>query len=170
MKHSQTGIHISWAQAKDSDALVPLLRALYKHDVPQAREPTLDEVKEHVALLTAPETPHRMAVAWDQDHLAIGLAALALFVSVSDPRPDRWRQAELKELFVLPNCRGKGIGGALLDWVEQEAIASAACRLDWHVRSHNDRGLSFYQSHGASVVKNRLSMRKPLPLTSKPPL
>lgn len=154
--------------AEDSEALVPLLCALYRHDVPEADEPALDDVKAHIALLTDPATPHRLAIAWGSETVAVGLAAVATFVSVRDPRPDRWRQAELKELFVLPEFRGKGIGAALLDWVEQRAIASDACRLDWHVKSNNDRGIAFYQSRGAAVVSDRLSMRKRLTVATNP--
>lgn len=162
MENTNGNIRISWALSDDSDALVPLLKALYRHDVPQAPEPSLDEVKAHIALLTDLTTPHRLAIAWSGSNLAIGLAAVATFVSVSDPRPDHWKQAELKELFVLPDFRGKGLGAELLDWVEQSAISSDACRLDWHVKSDNDRGISFYETFGARVVSNRLSMRKRL--------
>ena len=160
LEHLQTNKRISWARAEDSKALVPLIKALYRHDVPDAEEPSLSEVSAHISLLTDPATPHRLAIAWENENLAIGLAAVAIFVSVSDPRPDRWRQAELKELFVLPDFRGEGVGAVLLDWVEEHAIGSDACRLDWHVKSENERGISFYQSRGATVVSNRLSMRK----------
>lgn len=153
---------ISWATFKDRDALVPLFRALYKHDMPEVAEPSLDEVEAHISLLLDPATPHRLAIAWCDNKLAIGLAAVALFVSVSDPRPSNWKQAELKELFVLPDFRGRMVGAALCDWIEEFATSADACRLDWHVKSDNRRGISFYQMRGAEIVKNRLSMRKRL--------
>ncbi|MCV6585420.1 MAG: GNAT family N-acetyltransferase [Marinibacterium sp.] len=116
----------------------------------------------HLSALLAPATPHRLAIAWDGD-VPVGLAAVAVFTSVSDPRPARRYQMELKELFVLADRRGARIGQALLDWVEAKARAAGACRMDWNVKSDNARGIAFYQRHGAQVVDTRLSMRKVLP-------
>jgi GNAT superfamily N-acetyltransferase len=118
---------IAWAKAGDAISLVPLLIALYKHDTPEAPEPTCEVVERHVARLLEPETPHRLAVLWSDDDRAIGLAAVARFLSVSDPRPQRWTQIELKELFVLPDWRSAGFGRALMSWIEMEARATGAC-------------------------------------------
>ncbi len=92
----------------------------------------------------------------------MALASAAVFVSVSDPRPDHWRQVELKELFVLSEYRGREIGASLFDWVKDWAVANGAIRMDWHVKSDNNRGISFYEAHGAEIVDSRLSMRKAL--------
>ncbi len=160
MESTRTDIGISWATTEKSDALVPLLMALYKHDVPLADEPTIDEVKAHIAQLVDPATPHRLAIAWHGENCAIGLAAVGIFVSVSDPRLSQRKQAELKELFVLPDFRGQGIGAVLLDWIEEYLRSSDICRLDWHVKTDNHRGISFYESFGGNIVENRISMRK----------
>lgn len=90
------------------------------------------------------------------------MAAVAIFVSISDPRPDYSRQMELKELFVLPELRGTRIGETLLMWIEKEALAAKAHRIDWHVKRDNHRAIAFYQRFGATPVENRLSMRKSL--------
>ena len=153
---------VAWAKQDDATSLVPLLTALYKHDVPEAPEPTRDVVGRHVARLLEPETPHRLAIVWSEDALAVGLAAVARFVSISDPRPDRWTQMELKELFVLPDYRSAELGRALITWIEAEARAAGACRIDWHVRKDNARGIAFYERLGGVVVENRISMRKSL--------
>ncbi len=150
----------AWAKKDDATSLVPLLTELYKHDVPEAPEPARDVVDRHVALLLEPETPHKLAIVWSENARAVGLAAVARFVSISDPRPDRWTQMELKELFVLPDYRSAGIGQALMTWIEAEAVAAGACRIDWHVKKDNARGIAFYERLGAMVVENRMSMRK----------
>ena len=153
---------ISWAAPEDQQELVPLFLALYAHDVPEAAAPELTDVEAHINLLTDQSTPHRLAIAWSCDGVAMALASAAVFVSVSDPRRDHWRQVELKELFVLSEFRGHEIGAALFDWVANWAFANGACRMDWHVKSDNHRGISFYEAHGAEIIRSRLSMRKPL--------
>ena len=162
MKKNRFIDRISWATAEDQQALIPLFLALYAHDVPEAAAPELKEVEAHISLLTDPNTPHRLAIAWSRDGLAMALAAVAVFVSVSDPRRDHWRQVELKELFVLSEFRGHEIGAALFDWVEDWAVANRVSRMDWHVKSDNHRGVSFYEARGAEIVRSRLSMRKRL--------
>lgn len=151
---------IRWATAKDADRLLPLLCALYVHETPDADVPDQDAITAHLALLLAPDNPHKLAIAWSKEGLAVGLASVALFTSVSDPRPSRWRQMELKELFVLPTCRSHGIGQSLFTWVEAQAKQNGAHRMDWHVKADNARGIEFYQRLGADTVPNRRSMRR----------
>ena len=122
-------VQIAWATQEDASSLVPLLLALYRHDVPEAAEPAPETVALHAARLLAHGTPHRLAIAWSKDGQAVGLAAAAQFVSVSDPRPEHWVQMELKELFVLQEYRGARIGEALMAWIEAEAKAGGACRI-----------------------------------------
>jgi len=155
-------IHVTWARHNDAGRLVPLLMSLYAHDLPDTPLPTPEIADRHVSRLLEPDTPHKLAIAWSPDGQAIGLAAVARLVSVSDPRPDRWTQMELKELFVLPDHRSAGVGQLLIDWVESAAMAMGACRIDWHVKKDNLRGIAFYERFGAAVVENRLSMRKTL--------
>jgi ribosomal protein S18 acetylase RimI-like enzyme len=143
-------------------ALVPLLAALHAHEAPGVPERPREAVLAHAAQLLDPATPHRLAVAWAPDGTAVGLAAVAVFVSVSDPRPTHRKQMELKELFVLPEHRQSTIGSGLMAWIEKAARAAGACRIDWHVRRDNQRGLAFYRRHGAIVVESRASMRKSL--------
>jgi GNAT superfamily N-acetyltransferase len=154
--------HIAWARQDDAGLLAPLLMSVYEHDLPEAPAPTPEVAARHVSRLLEPDTPHKLAIAWSQDVQAVGLAAVARFVSVSDPRPDRWTQMELKELFVLQEYRSAGVGQLLMDWVESAARAMGACRIDWHVKKDNLRGIAFYERLGAAVVENRLSMRKTL--------
>ena len=162
MTSDQAIERISWARSEDRQALTPLLLALYAHEAPEAGTPTLKDVEDHIALLTDPTTPHKLAIAWNQEGIAIALAAVAVFISVSDPRRDHWRQIEMKELFVLPEFRGQKIGAALFEWIEDWAVANGVSRMDWHVKSDNRRGISFYERNGAKIVPGRLSMRKRL--------
>lgn len=156
---SASPVRIAFATPADGAALAPLLTALYRHDVPEAPPPAPETVMAHATRLLDPGTPHRLLIAWSAEGAALGLAAIALLTAVSDPRPNRWTQVEMKELFVLPAHRGQGIGRALMARVMDHARAAKACRIDWHVRRDNHRGIAFYQSLGAELVENRLSMR-----------
>ncbi len=69
---------------------------------------------------------------------------------------------ELKELFVLPEYRSLGVGRTLVEWIETSATEQNVCRIDWHVRAENERGIRFYKSLGARTVEDRFSMRKTL--------
>ncbi len=153
---------IDWAEREEIDQLVPLLTALYVHEAPSRIPVTTADAKRHAERLLAPETPHRLAIAWSDDSKAIGLAAAAQFVSISNPQPEVQVQMELKELFVLPAYRSHGVGDALIHWLEAEARAAGVCRIDWHVKESNTRGIAFYERFGGRVVSDRLSMRKTL--------
>ena len=156
------GVRIGWVTAADTPALLPLLRALHLHDVAGAAPLDDGVLAAHAARLLDPATPHRLAIAWADDGRALGLAAVGRFVSVSDPRPKTALQMELKELFVLAEARGQGVGERLMAWVEGEARAAGVARIDWHVKRDNVRGIAFYERLGGRIVEDRLSMRKML--------
>lgn len=153
---------ISWARLGDAEAIVPLLIELYRHELSGAVMAENIVARDHATLLLDPAATHKLAIAWGKDGRALGLAAAGIFTSISDPRPSSRTQMELKELFVLPQMRGAGIGRALMAWIEAKAILAGASRIDWHVKSDNHRGIAFYRRQGASMVDNRASMRKRL--------
>lgn len=153
---------ITWAKTEDAPHLKPLMAALYKHETPDRSVPTDDIITAHIARLLDHSTPHRLAIAWDEPRIAIGLAAVATFISVSEPSAELSKQMELKELFVLPDHRSLGVGRALVEWVETRAVEQNVCRIDWHVKAENKRGIRFYETFGARIVESRISMRKTL--------
>lgn len=51
---------------------------------------------------------------------------------------------------------------ALMAWIEKEAIRAGACRIDWHVKGDNHRGITLYRRQGAKMVSSRRRMRKRL--------
>ncbi len=153
-------LHIAWADEEHTDALIPLMLALYDDDPSNKVRPTAETAAEHVAEILAPSNPHRLAVALADDGSAIGLAAVAFILSINEAQPDRRKQMELKELFVLSDHRSRGVGDALMSWVKEKAMAAGVYRMDWHVKETNSRGITFYQRFGGDVVHDRLSMRR----------
>ncbi len=65
----------------------------------------------------------------------------------------------LEDLFVRPRFRGKGIGKALLVHLAQVALKNNCGRLVWQVLDWNIPAIEFYQSLGATVMKEWLTMR-----------
>ncbi len=65
----------------------------------------------------------------------------------------------LEDLFVHPEFRGKGIGKALLLYLAQRAVSENCGRFQWQVLDWNQPAIDFYESLGAKVMKEWLTMR-----------
>ena len=76
----------------------------------------------------------------------IGVALVTL-------RPNVWFDgpvALLDELYVIPECRGQGIGTRLLKAAEQECIARGGRLLEINVDGEDTDARRFYERHGYS--------------------
>lgn len=147
-------------------SVVALLCEAHRHHLgPAAETPAQleDQVHAHLRLLTGPDASHRLLVAADAGGRVVGLAAFALVFSLIEPAPERRRQCQLKELYVLAAARGQGVGRALMAWLAQHALAHGCHRVDWNVQAGNLRGIAFYEDLGAVVVSDRLSLRLQAP-------
>jgi hypothetical protein len=58
----------------------------------------------------------------------------------------------LEDLFVLPEYRRNGIGGALFREVAARAVARGCGRFEWSVLDWNTPALEFYRALGATVM------------------
>ena len=65
----------------------------------------------------------------------------------------------LEDVFVRPPYRGKGIGKALLLHVAKIAVDEGCGRFQWQVLDWNTPAIEFYESLGAEVMKEWLTMR-----------
>lgn len=65
----------------------------------------------------------------------------------------------LEDLFVRPRFRRKGIGRALLTYLAKVAVEQGCGRYQWQVLDWNTPAIEFYQSLGAKVMKEWLTMR-----------
>ena len=55
----------------------------------------------------------------------------------------------LEDLYVKPECRGKGYGKALLTKLAQIAVERGCGRLEWWCLDWNQKSIDFYKSMGA---------------------
>lgn len=60
----------------------------------------------------------------------------------------------LEDLFVLPDCRGKGYGKAILKKLAQIAVERGCGRLEWWCLDWNKSSIDFYLSLGAEPMKD----------------
>jgi GNAT superfamily N-acetyltransferase len=58
----------------------------------------------------------------------------------------------LEDLFVMPECRGQGIGRKLLAHVAGVAVARGAGRMEWSVLDWNEPAIAFYRALGAAPM------------------
>ena len=65
----------------------------------------------------------------------------------------------LEDLFVRIEYRGKGIGKALLVYLAQVAVQENCGRFQWQVLDWNTPAIEFYESLGAKIMKEWLTMR-----------
>ncbi|EPS43459.1 hypothetical protein H072_2523 [Dactylellina haptotyla CBS 200.50] len=65
----------------------------------------------------------------------------------------------LEDLYVKPECRGKGYGKALLAYLAKEVKRIDGARLDWQVAERNKSGMEFYKGIGAKYLSEWRCMR-----------
>ena len=65
----------------------------------------------------------------------------------------------LEDLFVKPECRGKGYGKALLVRLAQIAVERNCGRLEWSVLDWNTPSIEFYEAMGATVMPEWRNVR-----------
>ena len=65
----------------------------------------------------------------------------------------------LEDLFVDPAFRGRGVGKALLVHLARIAVTQGCGRYQWQVLDWNEPAIRFYESMGARVLKEWLTVR-----------
>jgi GNAT superfamily N-acetyltransferase len=60
----------------------------------------------------------------------------------------------LEDLFVLPEWRGRGVGGALLKHLAHVAVSRDCGRMEWAVLDWNESAVRFYRGLGAEPMSD----------------
>jgi GNAT superfamily N-acetyltransferase len=65
----------------------------------------------------------------------------------------------LEDIFVLPECRGRGAGKALFRACAAEAVRLECGRMEWQVLDWNQPSIDFYERAGARLQKEWIPCR-----------
>jgi GNAT superfamily N-acetyltransferase len=90
--------------------------------------------------------PHAEAVIAELDGEAAGFALFYGTFSTWECNPGIW----LEDLYVPPERRRAGVGGALLSHLARVAVERGCARLEWAALDWNALALDFYQRLGAT--------------------
>lgn len=120
-----------YRDARDAADVVALLDA-YARDPMGGGEPLRDDVRARLAGDLA-ANPQAFSLIARIDERAVGLANCFMGYSTFAAAP----LVNIHDLAVLPDLRGKGVGKALLQAVEAEALKRGACKITLEVLSGN---------------------------------
>ncbi len=89
------------------------------------------------------------------DGAPVGFALYFLAYSTWRGRPTLY----LEDLFVRPLARGNGVGRALMGALAREAVHLGCARFVWQVLDWNTPSIRFYESLGAELQREWLTVR-----------
>jgi GNAT superfamily N-acetyltransferase len=136
---------ITPATAADVPLLLVLIRALADYErLADQVSATEDRLRES---LFGPR-PAAEAVIGRLDGEPAGFALFFQTYSTFLGRPGMY----LEDIFVKPECRGRGLGKALLRHVARLAVARQCGRFEWAVLDWNAPAIGFYRKLGAEVL------------------
>ena len=145
-------VNIRNASADDIPLILQLIRELAEYEkVPEKAVATSEDLRRDG--FTGNPKFRVLIAEWEGEP-----AAFALFFyhySTWMGRPTLF----LEDVFVRPRFRGKGIGKALLRRLAKLAVNEGCGRFEWQVLDWNTPAMQFYESLGAQVMKEWLTMR-----------
>jgi GNAT superfamily N-acetyltransferase len=141
----RTGFTVRFAGPEDAETIAVLVRELAIYEkLEQHAKATADDFRRH---LFGPRPAAEAAIA-EYEGKAVGFALWFSTFSTFRGQPGLY----LEDIFVRPECRGRGIGKALLATVAAKAVARGYGRLEWAVLDWNHPAIGFYKSLGAQPM------------------
>ena len=145
-------LNIRPATPDDISTILDFIRALAEYErEPQAAVATADDLLRD----GFGPSPKYWCVIAEWNGQPAGFAFYFYNYSTWQGRPGLY----LEDLFVYPQFRGKGIGKALLLHLAKIAVDENCGRFQWQVLDWNKPAIDFYESLGAAVMKEWLTMR-----------
>ncbi len=145
-------LKIRAATRKDAALIVELIRALAEYE----REPNAAVVSKRDILRDGfGRNPRFHCVIAEWNKKPVGFALWFYNYSTWQGRTGVY----LEDLFVYPEFRGKGIGKALLVHLAKISVKQKCARYVWQVLDWNTPSIKFYESLGATIMKEWLTMR-----------
>lgn len=140
------------ATAQDVPLILDFIRGLAEYE----REPNAVTATEADLRRDGfgPEPKFRVVIA-EWEGKPAGFAFFFFSYSTWEGHPSLF----LEDLFVRPEFRGKGIGKKLMIYLAQLALQENCRRFVWQVLDWNTPSIQFYESLGARVMKEWLTVR-----------
>ena len=136
----------------DIEALTDLFHAMFIHYW-DGGAPCRADISRHI--LCDVLTSGCEIVIAERDGRAVGLASFAVLY----PGPGIGGQLTMKDLFVIAETRGSGVGKALLGQLAKIAVARGCLRLDWTAETGNPQALAYYDRIGARRLVDKVYYR-----------
>ncbi|MDP9267796.1 MAG: GNAT family N-acetyltransferase [Acidobacteriota bacterium] len=143
------------ATAKDAALIVEFIRELaeYERAPEQAIVSKEDILRDGFPALGAPPKFWCVIAEWEGKP-----SGFALYFFNYSTWLGRWG-LYLEDLFVRPEVRGKGVGKALLRELAHIAVKKQCYGMKWVVLDWNQPAIDFYESLGAELQKDWLTVR-----------
>lgn len=146
-------IDIRWAEPGDRVAIAGLLLQTKHHYREEPAAP--DEIEAAVAGWLESKPGHARFVIAHAGRMPAGYASVA----ATPPAMGLAGALYLKELFVSPEMRSRGIGHELLAFLARFCLAENIERIDLTTAADNEAGIRFYEREGASIQRQKISLR-----------
>jgi GNAT superfamily N-acetyltransferase len=140
------------ATEADVEALGDLLHAMFVHYWDH-ETPSRPDIIRHLLRDVLPSGCE--IVIAERDGRAVGLASFAVLY----PGPGIGGQLTMKDLFVIAEARGNGVGKELLGHLARIALTRGCLRLDWTAESDNPEALAYYDRLGARRLVEKVYYR-----------
>jgi GNAT superfamily N-acetyltransferase len=145
-------LKIRQAQSQDASLIVHFIRELAEYErAPEEAVATADDILRDG--FSGQPKFHVVIAEWDGE--PAGFALYFYNYSTWQGRAGLY----LEDLFVRPSYRRRGIGKALLVHLARVAAEEGCGRYQWQVLDWNTPSIQFYESLGAKVMKEWLTMR-----------
>ena len=138
-----TEVTIGPARPEHADVIVGLLDELDRFYQATETEPAGQRVRHVLEALFSDRPSAHALLAWDKGR-AIGFASYSFLW----PAAGSTRSLYLKELYVVDDHRGEGVGRSLMDALCQLAAEHDCSRVEWTTDDDNPGALQFYQTLG----------------------
>jgi GNAT superfamily N-acetyltransferase len=140
------GARVVQATAADVPLILEMIRALAEYEKLSGQ---VSATEEKLKTTLFGESPGADVLLAYRDDICAGFALFFPNYSTFLAKPGIF----LEDLFVKPECRGMGVGKALLSRVAAIAKERGCGRLEWEVLDWNSPAIGFYKSLGAAPME-----------------
>jgi GNAT superfamily N-acetyltransferase len=142
-----TELEIRFATVDDTPAILGLIRELAEYER-LSDEVTADERTLRASLFEG--RPVAEVLLGILDGAPVGYALYFHNYSTFTGRPGLY----LEDIYVKPECRGRGFGTLLLKAAARIAVERKCARFDWTVLDWNEPAIAFYRNLGALPLED----------------